>query len=101
MGLDLRPQGGSWAGPSQRRLNLCFTWGLPNRGSPIYCPITDQPIEIQRSIQAKNVRGLQGLSETQGDAFHRGVVLYVGTEGLPFGPKLWAMPVCGLWEKVD
>ncbi|MEI7614811.1 MAG: hypothetical protein WCK63_18075 [Betaproteobacteria bacterium] len=41
------------------------------------------------------------LSETLGDAFHRGVVLYTGTEVLPFGPKMWAVPVSGLWESID
>ena len=54
-------------------------------------------VKASASIHAKDFKGLQNLAETLGDAFHRGVVLYTGTEVLPFGPKLWAMPVSGLW----
>lgn len=55
-------------------------------------------VKASATIQTKDFKGLQGLAETLGDAFHRGVVLYTGTETLPFGPKLWAMPVAGLWQ---
>lgn len=58
-------------------------------------------VKSSASIQAKDFKGLQSLSETLGDAFHCGVVLYTGTEVLPFGPKMWAVPMSGLWEKVD
>lgn len=57
-------------------------------------------VKASASIQARDFKGLQGLSETLGDKFHRGIVLYTGTEGLPFGPKLWAMPVSTLWESL-
>lgn len=55
-------------------------------------------VKASASIQAKDFRGLQGLSEALGDRFHRGIVLYTGAEGLPFGPNQWAMPVSALWE---
>ena len=55
-------------------------------------------VKSSATLQSKDFRGLQGLAETLGDAFHRGVVLYTGTEILPFGPKLWAVPVSGLWQ---
>ena len=58
-------------------------------------------VKSSASIQSKDFKGLQSLSETLGDAFHRGVVLYTGTEILPFGPKLWAMPVSALWQGLD
>jgi len=58
-------------------------------------------VKASASIQAKDFKGLQSLFETLGDAFHRGVVLYTGTEILPFGPKLWAMPVSALWQSLD
>ena len=54
-------------------------------------------VKASSSIQAKHFRGLQSLADTLGPAFHRGVVLYTGTEVLPFGPGLWALPVSGLW----
>jgi uncharacterized protein len=58
-------------------------------------------VKSSASIQAKDFKGLQSLSETLGEAFHRGAVLYTGAEVLPFGPKLWAVPVSGLWEMMD
>ena len=54
-------------------------------------------VKASSSIQAKDFKGLQSLADTLGPAFHRGVVLYTGTEVLPFGPGLWALPVSGLW----
>jgi len=32
-----------------------------------------------------------------GQDFRGGVVLYDGTETLPIGPKLWALPLSSLW----
>jgi hypothetical protein len=58
-------------------------------------------VKSSASIQSKDFKGLQALSETLGDAFHRGIVLYTGTEVLPFGPRLWAMPVSALWEPLN
>ena len=58
-------------------------------------------VKSSASIQPKDFKGLQSLFETLGDAFHRGVVLYTGTEVLPFGPKMWALPVSALWQELD
>jgi len=58
-------------------------------------------VKASASIQARDFKGLLGLSATLGDAFHRGVVLYTGPEVLPFGPKMWALPVSGLWQRVN
>lgn len=55
-------------------------------------------VKSSASIQPRDFKGLQGLSESLGDTFHRGVVLYTGTEVLPFGPKMWAVPISGLWQ---
>lgn len=55
-------------------------------------------VKASATIQPRDFRGLQSLSEALGDAFHRGVVLYTGAEVLPFGPKLWALPVSALWS---
>jgi len=57
-------------------------------------------VKASGSLQGKDFRGLQKLSETLGDGFLRGVVLYTGSEVVPFGPKLWAMPVPVLWDNV-
>lgn len=38
------------------------------------------------------------LADRLGDDFVVGVVLYTGTETLPFGPRLRAVPVSALWQ---
>jgi hypothetical protein len=55
-------------------------------------------VKASASIQPGDFRGLRDLAETLGPAFHLGVVLYTGSETLPFGPKMWAMPVSALWQ---
>ncbi len=42
--------------------------------------------------------GLAQLKSMTGSRFHRGVVLYSGSETLSFGQDLHAMPVSALWE---
>lgn len=58
-------------------------------------------VKSSATLQSRDFKGLQNLSETLGDTFHRGVLLYTGTEVLPFGPKLWAMPISGLWQSLE
>lgn len=55
-------------------------------------------VKASASIQPRDFKGLKNLAETLGESFHRGAVLYTGTEVLPFGPKLWALPVSALWS---
>lgn len=54
-------------------------------------------VKASASVQAKDFRGLRSLAETLGKPFHRGIVLYTGTEVLPFGTQLWAVPISALW----
>ena len=37
-------------------------------------------------------------AEAVGERFACGVVFYLGTETVPFGPNLWAVPVSALWS---
>jgi uncharacterized protein len=57
-------------------------------------------IRSSASIQSRDLKGLQSLAEMAGDAFHRGVVLYLGTEVVGLGEKMWGVPVAGVWEGV-
>ncbi|HXC24636.1 MAG TPA: ATP-binding protein [Gemmatimonadaceae bacterium] len=41
--------------------------------------------------------GLRHLAERVGTRFVRGIVLYGGTDWLPFGPDLYAVPIGALW----
>jgi uncharacterized protein len=42
--------------------------------------------------------GLAHLRDKLGDRFVGGVVVGTGAETLPFGDRLWSVPVAGLWE---
>ncbi|MFZ0191027.1 MAG: ATP-binding protein, partial [Streptosporangiaceae bacterium] len=57
-------------------------------------------IEIKASstVAAGDFRGLRHLAERTGDDFIAGLVFYTGTQTLPFGPRLRAVPVSALWQ---
>ena len=57
-------------------------------------------IEVKASstVGPDDFRGLRHLAARTGDDFIAGVVLYTGTQTLPFGPKMRAMPAAALWE---
>lgn len=56
-------------------------------------------IEVKASatVKASDFAGLKRLANLAGD-FVAGVVLYDGTEPLPFGDRLWALPLACLWS---
>jgi predicted AAA+ superfamily ATPase len=43
--------------------------------------------------------GLKLLKETVGEKFEKGVVVYSGSETVPWGEKLWAIPACYFWAE--
>lgn len=43
-------------------------------------------------------RGLEFLRDKLGTRFKAGVLLHTGTRSLPFGDRLWALPISTLWE---
>lgn len=93
-------------GCSRHRANLFHYRTLPGQEVDLLLERADGrvvglEVKASASIQARDFKGLLGLSATLGDAFHRGVVLYTGPEVLPFGPKMWALPVSGLWQRVN
>lgn len=49
------------------------------------------------SVTQSDFRGLRRLASVSGKQFKRGVILYDGTETLPLGDKLWAVPISTLW----
>lgn len=57
-------------------------------------------IEVKAATTVNNddFRGLRHLSDRLGDDLIAGYVLYTGTETLPFGPKLRAVPVSAVWQ---
>ena len=55
-------------------------------------------VKAASSVGKDDFKGLQTLKEVAGERFRKGVVLYTGTEAVPFAPDLWAMPVEALWQ---
>ena len=56
-------------------------------------------IEVKASatVGAGDFKGLRALETMTGEHFVRGVVLYAGERVVPFGEKLFAVPVAALW----
>ena len=50
------------------------------------------------TVDGKHFQGLYDLARTGWERFHRGVLLYTGTEVVPFGRNLHALPVSPLWH---
>lgn len=57
-------------------------------------------IEVKASttVSADDFKGLKAFAAETRQRFLRGVVLFTGSELLPFGPNLVAMPVSALWR---
>jgi len=60
-------------------------------------------VEVKASgtVRTEDFRGLKKLQEIAGDRFACGVVLYDGEVSLPFGPRLFALPMQTLWCGAD
>jgi uncharacterized protein len=56
-------------------------------------------IEVKASgtVTSKDVQSLRFVAETLGKKFVRGIVLYNGSEVIPFGPNLHAIPINSLF----
>jgi predicted AAA+ superfamily ATPase len=50
------------------------------------------------SVKSKDFAGLRHMRDKLGARFKAGVVLYTGERTLPFGDRLAAVPLRGLWE---
>ena len=57
-------------------------------------------VEMKASAtpSSRDFRGLEELREGRGDDFVAGVVVYAGEQTIPFGDRLWALPVFALWS---
>jgi uncharacterized protein len=56
-------------------------------------------VEVKASftIAASDFAALETLRDQLGKQFCAGVVLYLGDQIVPFGDKLWLVPVSALW----
>ncbi len=55
-------------------------------------------IKAGATLSSDDLKGLRELADLAGERFHRGVVLYLGEDTIPFGPRLHALPIGALWE---
>jgi predicted AAA+ superfamily ATPase len=54
-------------------------------------------IKASATLGGSDVRGLQSMASSVGKRWLRGVVLYTGTEVIPFAANLHAVPISRLW----
>lgn len=54
-------------------------------------------VKTAASATTSDFRGLRHLRDKLGDRFKAGVLLYTGEHTVPFGDRLAAVPLCGLW----
>lgn len=56
-------------------------------------------VKTAASASARDFRGLRHLRDKLGDRFKAGVLLYTGPSTVPFGDRLAAVPLPGLWAE--
>jgi uncharacterized protein len=49
-------------------------------------------------VSRADFAGLEFLRDRLGDRFAIGVVFHTGTQALPLGRRLWALPYSALWS---
>jgi predicted AAA+ superfamily ATPase len=54
-------------------------------------------VKAAETVRASDLAGLRFLAEQRGERFVRGVVLYGGSQSVPFGENLQALPLSMLW----
>lgn len=57
-------------------------------------------VKSAATVTARDFKGLQDLSAALGERFLRGLLLYPGPNTVPFGNKLYAVPLSALWKLV-
>jgi len=55
-------------------------------------------VKASATVRSRDFKGLAYLRERLGRRLLAGVVLYAGEQTLPFGERLWALPLSSLWE---
>jgi predicted AAA+ superfamily ATPase len=60
--------------------------------------VTGVEVKAAATLSGNDVRGLQALASAAGKHWVRGVVLYTGTEVIPFSSNLHGVPISWLWS---
>lgn len=67
---------------------------LIERGDGSVCGIE---VKLGATAHSRDFAALRHLQSKLGKRFRLGAVVHTGSETLPFGPDLWALPVSALW----
>ncbi|MEI7535975.1 MAG: ATP-binding protein [Comamonadaceae bacterium] len=54
-------------------------------------------VKAAATVKASDLRGLKKLASVAADQFMMGILLYDGTETMPLGDGMWAVPLSTLW----
>lgn len=55
-------------------------------------------VKTSGSVQPRDITGLKYLRDSVGDKWHRGIVLYTGSDSIPLDTKITALPMSALWS---
>jgi hypothetical protein len=55
-------------------------------------------VKAAATVRDRDMRGLRHLRDRHPEEFMAGVVLYTGAATVPFGDRLWALPMSALWS---
>lgn len=56
-------------------------------------------VKAGATVRPRDVAGLRHLQAKVGERMRAGVVLYTGDQVIPFGARLWALPLAALWGR--
>jgi len=93
----------AWAETSVRIHHLRTAGGrevdiLIESGDGSICGIE---VKLGATARSSDFSALRHLQDRVGTQFKLGAVMHTGSETLPFGPSLWALPVSALWTNAD
>lgn len=80
-----------WHYRTQSDIEVDFV--LENRAGKL----TGIEVKASATIDSRDFKGLRNLQETEPNLFQRGIVLYSGREVVPFGERLFAVPLSMWW----
>jgi predicted AAA+ superfamily ATPase len=88
--LDDRPQLFHFRDRDQREVDIV----LEHRDGSV----TGVEVKASATVHPRDLRGLRHLRDKLGDRFKAGALLYTGAATVPFGDRLAAVPLSGLWQ---
>jgi predicted AAA+ superfamily ATPase len=55
-------------------------------------------VKARASVRERDWRVMKKLRDMRPDRFRAGVLLYTGSQTIPLGERIWAVPISGLWS---